>query len=121
MSVAKPTNPVKNAVDAAVEYWTSELRVEAKRPAFRDALRTVLERAYKPGERLRLNVDYDPQGELLEAVRAAGIECRGCMFSADGLFWAKTRTSIEPDGRFVVREGYGAPERVVFQPEGVQS
>lgn len=103
-----------NGIDAAVNYWVNELQVEEKRPAFREALRKVVEREHKPGEVLRLVVDYDPFEPLLTAVREAGIECRGCMFSADGLFYSKTRTRIEEDGSFVVQEGYGAKPRTVW-------
>jgi hypothetical protein len=57
-----------------------------------------------------LNCDYDPKGPLLNAVRAAGIECRGMMFSAEKIFPYKHRMYIE-DGRIRVHEGYGATGR----------
>lgn len=31
-------------------------------------------------------VDYDPMDDLLPLVRNAGIECGGCLFSAQGIF-----------------------------------
>jgi len=103
-----------SVVQAAVAYWVDELQRKDKRDAFREALTKVLEREYKPGTRLDLTVDYDPFPPLLDAVRDAGIECRGCMFSADGLFFSKTRTHITEDGKFIVREGYGAQPRQVY-------
>lgn len=54
--------------------------------------------------------DYDPFEPLLSAVRAAGIKCRGSMFSAEGIFPSKHRMYIEA-GRIRVVEGYGAPNR----------
>jgi hypothetical protein len=54
--------------------------------------------------------DYDPFEPLLSAVRAAGIKCRGNMFSAEGIFPSKHRMYIEA-GRIRVAEGYGAAAR----------
>lgn len=105
-----------SVLKAAVDYWASELQRADKREAFRDALTKILERDYKPGESMRLVADYDPLDQLLEAVQAADIKCRGCMFSADGLFHYKTRTRITADGRFEVSEGYGASPRQVYPP-----
>lgn len=65
------------------------------------------EEPFKPRERVETEVDYDPRGLLLEAVREViDPACRGCMFSADGILPRKhalgvTRTTLSP------KEGYG--------------
>ncbi len=81
-------------IDIAVAFWVRVFEVadSEKREAFEETLRGWLTPDY--GE-LRLYVDYDPQGLLLECVRTIGIECSGCLGSADGLFPQKTETSFD--------------------------
>lgn len=112
-----------NVYEAAAFYWASTLLIDDKREALFDALLARLPAAYEAQNEkgkqwpLKLNVDYDPDGVLLEATRAAGIECRGSMFSADGIYPSKTRTEIDEHGRFVVRDGYGAAPEVQWPPQ----
>lgn len=68
----------------------------------------------------RAEVDYDPKGILLAAVRASGIECRGFMFSARGILPEKCGTTVYPEraadpdfdqdaapARLQIKNGYG--------------
>jgi hypothetical protein len=101
-------------IQAVVDFWDKQLIPDDRRQQFRHAVRAVLVKAAEaPGSdrgALYFKVDYDPQQLLLEAVRAAGIECRGFMFSADGLFRCrKTYTRVMPR-QVKLKEGYGAGE-----------
>ena len=59
-----------------------------------------------------LRCDYDPQGILLDAVHAAGIECRGSMFSADGVLPRKHVLHVYRD-RLKPKEGWELAADVV--------
>ena len=90
----------------AADWWAERFRIEDKREAFREALRRVI--AEYPHKRMRLKVDYDPWGDMLAAVRAAGVECSGILHSADGVLPRKTLMKIVFDPpRIVVLEGRG--------------
>jgi hypothetical protein len=83
----KYTKDQREIVEA---FWMRCLEVEdqGKRDAFQAALRD-----YLAGDiHFKLYVDYDPEDELLDLLRGAGIECRGCMGSARGIFPEKTGT-----------------------------
>lgn len=109
-----------NVFEAAARYWADLLEVSDKRDALYTELLARLPKALEdiPHFGIRLDVDYDPFDVLLEAVRATGIECRGMMFSAQGLFPSKTRTMVRRDVTFEVCEGYGAMERIVWPKAG---
>lgn len=81
-------------IDIAISFWMRAFEVEdpEKRKAFEVELRERLTPDY--GE-LSLYVDYDPIGLLLDCVRAIGIECSGCLGSAEGLFPGKTGTNFD--------------------------
>lgn len=53
----------------------------------------------------RMKVDHDPEGLLLDAVRHAGVSCRGYMFSADGVLPSKSFLRALPE-KIEGREGY---------------
>jgi len=54
-----------------------------------------------------LSSDYDPKGPLLDALHAAGVACRGCMFSSKDVgFPQKSGTRII-NGVAHVKLGYG--------------
>jgi len=55
---------------------------------------------------VHLQCDYDPKGILLDAVIAAGVECRGFAFSAKGILPMKTDLQVFPD-HLEPKEGYG--------------
>jgi hypothetical protein len=98
------------AIDTAVKFWAGELQVESKREAFARELRAILEASQLP---VYLIVDYDPSGPLLDAIQRSGIDCRGCMFSAEGLWPFKTRSRVGVD-YFWVSEGYASERRYLF-------
>jgi hypothetical protein len=108
----------------AADYWAGLLEIEAKREGFRAALYRLLEgevigEVYAPDKRhvfYVLDVDYDPCPKLLEALHACGIECRGFMFSAQGIFPGKT-SLIFLDGKIAAREGRGAHAREIWSAE----
>jgi hypothetical protein len=92
----KYTKDQREIVEA---FWMRCLEVEdqGQRDAFRAALR-----AYLAGDiHFKLYVDYDPEDELLDLLRGAGIECRGYLHSARGIFPEKTGTYCCMDGRGV--------------------
>lgn len=94
-------------VEVAAQWWAARLQRNEHREAFKAALAEHLPALFAQG-RIVLQVDYDPKGALLDAVRTAGIECRGEWFSADGLLPRKTRMAVD-EGRITVCEGYAAP------------
>lgn len=100
-------------IDAAVRFWGDLFLVMDKREAFKRELRKLLE-ANATNRCIRLYVDYDPEGLLLEAVRAAGVTCSGFMYSARGIFsCGKTGTTLYPD-KVEAKEGYGAPYEQIW-------
>lgn len=107
-----------NKNECAAKWWAERLGSDyaAKRNDFKASLLKVLNANPKWHE---LYCDYDPQDLLLDAVRGAEIECRGSMFSADGMLPRKTGL-FQRDGKIESKEGYGAERKVIFPPE-VQS
>lgn len=95
---------------AIADYWANLFEVEDKREELHAALFRLIEDG---GQDPEVSVDYDPRGLLLDAVREIGIECRGCMFSAQGLFPEKHRMIIRT-GFVVVNEGYGGERRTIW-------
>jgi hypothetical protein len=86
------------AIDAAVRWWAANWGPDETQVKFADALREVLSVPVEPthaNDALILAVDYDPQGLLLEAIRKFQ-ECRGFMFSAEGILPLKTVMRITP-------------------------
>ena len=92
----------------AVSWWAQRLQKGDKVAFAKSLLESIT--ASKPK---RLFVDYDPENELLAAVRAAGVECRGVLFSADGILPQKTGMWIMAD-KIEVREGYRAPIETIW-------
>jgi hypothetical protein len=100
-------------INAVVQWWAERWIPDATREAFRAAVRLRHE-AWEydvpsdyGGCLLELSCDYDPRGMLLEAVRDAGHECRGFMFSAQGLLPSKHCVLIHI-GNAEAKAGYGA-------------
>jgi hypothetical protein len=91
-----------------VSWWAQRLD-KGDKAAFVKALRQEIE-ANPPHH---LDVDYDPKDELLTAVRASGVECRGDAFSADGVLPRKTTMWIT-ETKVEVREGRGAPIETIW-------
>lgn len=90
----------------AADWWGARLKTEDPAPFTLD-LQSRIERALESEGRVHIENDYDPQGILLESVHATvDPECRGFMFSGDGLFPRKHSTTIKP-GEIHPKEGYG--------------
>jgi hypothetical protein len=88
------------AVATYIANWWTERLEQGDKEAFRSYIhRYVADNlAASPGRPyLSLECDYDPLGPLLEAVHAAGVECEGYSFSADGILPRKHSTDIYPD------------------------
>lgn len=101
------------------DWWTERLQ-QGNQEAFNASLRASVDAALRERPWLRLTCDYDPQGPLLEAVRAAGLKCDGFLFSARGILPQKHDLYIYParaaepefeqeaaPARLVTKEGYG--------------
>lgn len=105
----------------AAKWWADRLLVRGlpHRDAFEALLREALEVSPPThGFGWSIAVDYDPQGMLLEVVRTAGIECRGCMWSAEDLLPMKTRMTIDVDTMAIeVSEGRGGPYERIDSPK----
>lgn len=101
--------------EVCADWWADRLQIEDRRKLFRDALvRRLAIYGVEPksdfGFGIQLKVDYDPDDTLLLALKDAAIECRGFMWSAEGILPLKTRMKIYPDGRVIVQEGRGAQD-----------
>lgn len=93
------------AAAAAASWWAERLE-KGDKGKFISILAPKVKAALDVRGACRLEVDYDPRGLLLDTIREMGIECRGVMFSAKGIFPQKhelivTPTKLEP------KEGYG--------------
>lgn len=93
------------AANMAADWWTERLQAGDK-AKFRAALYDSVLDALTARGHIRLECDYDPFGALLAAVRAAGLECRGFMFSGRGILPQKHSLDVWPD-RLEPKEGYG--------------
>jgi hypothetical protein len=96
---------MSRAAEMAADWWTERLQ-RGDEQAFRAALLPLIDAELSKNGQCRLECDYDPHGPLLEAVHAAGVQCTGMMFSADGILPRKTSllvtlATLEP------KEGYG--------------
>lgn len=60
-----------------------------------------------------VSTDYDPDQTLLSSLHDAGVECKGFMFSCDGILPRKTWMKIERE-KVMVKEGYGALFHTIF-------
>lgn len=90
---------------AAAQWWGERLQ-QGDRDAFEKSLAVQILIELETAGVCLLECDYDPRGTVLDAVRAAGVECRGWMFSARGILPQKHETIVRP-GRIEPKEGYG--------------
>jgi len=96
---------IARAAEMAADWWAERL-MQGDRAKFRESLRASVQRELTRHARLTLMCDYDPWDELLDAVHAAGVGCRGCFFSADGILPSKHSLYVTPD-ELEPKEGYG--------------
>ena len=91
----------------AAEWWANKLdsQYSEKREMFKQALYF---RLINHPNWDKLQNDYDPDDILLAALEDVEIECRGYLFSGDGIFPSKTTMLNEKEG-IRVKVGYGEP------------
>jgi len=97
--------------EIAAAWWAERMYIEEKRDAFKAALvKRLLEQKPKESVSPAVSVysDYAPADALLAALRDVGIECRGCMFSSEGILPSKTGITLPERGELGAKEGYGA-------------
>lgn len=102
------------AAKIAAEWWTNRLEQGDKEKfaerlaVLIDAALNDLEHQSKRGvdDEVVIKVDYDPDDMLLDALKASGVECRGCMFSARDILPLKTMLCVSQT-RLRPKEGYG--------------
>lgn len=96
---------IEQAAKMAGQWWAERLE-RGDKDRFASEIEKRVGEALQTKPYVLLECDYDPQGILLEAVRAIGIECAGFMFSARGILPDKhslTVTTIT----LIPKEGYG--------------
>lgn len=93
------TEVARTLNEVAADWWAKRFGGD------KDALRAALLK-HLPDSDWQTYNDYDPEGPLLDALRDVQ-ECRGFMFSGDGLFPRKT--GLRREGKYLyAKEGYGA-------------
>jgi hypothetical protein len=109
-------------INAVVAWWAERWIPNDTREAFRAALRLRLEAfehdapAGYCGTLVALDCDYDPRSMLLDATRDTGVECRGYLYSAQGLLPSKHSVVIWL-GRAEAKAGYGAEWITLWKAE----
>lgn len=96
---------IERTAETAADWWTERLMTGDK-AAFTNSLKASIEQKLRDRGSCFVECDYDPHGILLDAVRAAGLECGGFMFSARGILPQKHSTIVKP-GLIEPKEGYG--------------
>lgn len=89
----------------AADWWAERL-MSGDRKKFIETLRPLIEADLREHGHCHLECDYDPHGHLLTAVHAAGLECRGVLFSAKGILPQKHDLDVTPT-TLSPKEGYG--------------
>ena len=93
------------AAEMTGKWWAERLQQGDKDKFAAEVARRVLLKLLSMGH-CSLNCDYDPWGDLLEAIKAIGIDCSGYMFSARGILPQKHSTLTTEDV-IKPKEGYG--------------
>lgn len=106
------TDLIRKTAERAAAWWRD--RYDGVNPdRFEELVKAFVCEQLSDTGQMWLYSDYDPQDELLSAVRGAGQECRGMMFSSDHILPTKTGTQITP-GRIEPKEGYGNWTEVIL-------
>lgn len=96
---------ISKAAKMAAAWWAERLE-SGDKGKFTAFLEGAIQKALDQDGEVDLRTDDDPDGILLEAVQAAGLECSGCMFSCRGILPMKTLLVVTPT-RLYPKEGYG--------------
>jgi hypothetical protein len=99
----------------AAQWWGRRLH-HGNANKFSEALRSEIASLLANGNCAMVAVNHDPDQTLLAALRAAGIECTGFLFSARGVLPTKTIMWIDQCS-VQVAEGYGAPVHTVWRKD----
>lgn len=95
---------IRKTAEVAADWWADRLQY-GDVAAFRASLVEAVDASLRADDIVFLEVDYDPAGALIDAVRAA-VDCSGFIFPARGILPEKHETVIEP-GLIKPKEGYG--------------
>lgn len=98
-------NLIQATAQAAAQWWADRLE-QGDKAKFIERLSELVRGDLEARGHCTLRCDYDPQGYLLDAVRAAGVDCGGYFFSARGVLPERHTTRIEI-GLIEPKEGYG--------------
>lgn len=104
------------AAQMAAKWWADRLK-QGDKAAFEKVLCGLIEGELALNGRCYIEVDYDPDALLLIALEAAGVECRGCMASAEGILPMKHSLWVFPDV-LKPKEGYGNWTEVIEVDNG---
>lgn len=107
---------MSKAAEMAADWWADRLDPRHDRLKFRTALRDLIDERLGQDGRVCLDCDYDPQDLLLDALHMAGIDCRGCMYSAQGILPMKHYLLVLPH-ELQPKEGYGNWTAVIQVPQ----
>lgn len=108
-------HPIPEAQIAnAVAWWALRFLVGESRERFRESLTKVLRDQVIGPRAVSLVVDYDPRDILLDAVRAAGVQCTGALDSARGIFRSQKMGMSIREGYTVARDGREAPSVTIW-------
>lgn len=97
--------PIAPAALMAAVWWGERLQ-RGDKEAFVKWLAMIVTSELALNGKCYLECDYDPDKHLISALAAAGVECRGFLFSASGILPTKHELSVFPD-RLEPKEGYG--------------
>jgi hypothetical protein len=104
------------AAEMAADWWTERLQ-QGDKVAFRATLVDLIDQKLEAHGNVKLQVDYDPDVLLVQALLAAGVSNRTwCMYSADGIFPCKHELWVRRH-QLVPKEGYGNWTEVIPVPQ----
>jgi hypothetical protein len=96
---------IDKTAEIAAQWWADRL-MKGDKDKFKECLELHINKSLTETGHCYLENDYDPHGGLLDAVRAAGVECSGVFFSGRGILPQKHETTVTP-GKIEPKEGYG--------------
>ena|ERR1043165_2004031 len=104
------------AATMAAEWWAERLQ-QGDKEVFKETLAALVDSDIQKYGHCKLECDYDPIGHLLTSVRAAGVNCRGCLYSAEGILPEKHRLRVDPNMLEHI-EGYRNWTEAIKVPNG---
>lgn len=91
----------------ASSWWASMLdsKWDNKREDFYKSLESLIVNILNHQDMITIDVDYDPDDIILWALYESGVDCKGVLFSARGIFPEKHRMRVSRAG-IMVKMGY---------------